>query len=115
MEPFTLAVGGGIALLFFIIGRVNRKPQRDPSEPICACGHALAYHDPKTNECHKAVTGKPIRYDVDDLPTAWETVQCSCRQYVGPLPAEMMLSLFQQPAGQLPVIDVTGQEEHPSS
>lgn len=82
--------GAGIALVFFLLGRLmpgRRKARlsRQP-EPVCGCGHHHSYHDTGTGECHKAVNGKPVHRDKYGIWDAWEQVQCPCRQYSGPVP-----------------------------
>ena len=63
------------------------KPAR-PVRPVCGCGHHHSFHDPKTGECHGQVRGEPTEFDryPSRSPVAWAQVQCSCRQYSGPVP-----------------------------
>lgn len=61
--------------------RLGRKPKGEDFIR-CACKHKVNYHD--EGGCHAQVSGKPIKYDAYNEPTAWEKVRCSCRRFVGP-------------------------------
>lgn len=100
MDPVSLLVGAGIAALFTLVGRFTRRADRTKTgepRPVCGCGHELAFHDPKTSECHGLVDGDPVGYEAHGYPTAYKKVRCSCRQYVGPVPADQLLASFQSP------------------
>ena len=82
-----------VALVGVLLGRFlpNRRKGPKPAKavrPVCGCGHHHSYHDPKTSECHGQVRGKAIKFTdyASRDPVAWEQVQCSCRQYSGPVP-----------------------------
>lgn len=99
-----MIVGAALLVFGFIGGRRARR--RHPGagggaiaaaaepKPVCACKHALAFHDPRTNVCHGQINGDPLRYDSFHHATAWKRVQCTCRQYVGPIPADQVLANF---------------------
>lgn len=86
---------GGMA-----VGRVARVRSGPRSkklpQPVCGCEHELAYHDPKTGECHATITvviekGQPIldpfgEYVVTYKAAKYEARQCTCRRYTGPEP-----------------------------
>ena len=104
MDPISLIVGAGIAASSFIAGRVSKRRHKQhesasvaASPAICGCQHELSFHDPKTNECHGRVDGDPIAFDRYREPTAYKRVRCSCRQYVGPVPADQILASFNLP------------------
>ncbi|MEU7861573.1 hypothetical protein [Nonomuraea sp. NPDC049141] len=67
-----------------------------PPEPVCGCGHHIAFHEPSTGQCHSQVRvvtkwmrnpsfgeddGKP-----EEIAMEWESQQCPCRRYSGPEP-----------------------------
>jgi hypothetical protein len=87
----TMLISGGMTLLGMVIGRWvfrpfarSYSPPKQP-KPICGCNHELSFHDPKNGICHGTVR-QPSRYDYLGNTTAWMTVQCTCKQYVGPQP-----------------------------
>lgn len=82
------AGGGGLT-----IGR-RRGAKADPFAPVCTCRHWLSYHDPETGHCHGTRNGDPLAYDELNYPTAWKQEPCTCRQYVGPLPADHVIASF---------------------
>lgn len=98
MDPFSMIVAGLIATISYGLGKLSgRRSRASGTERVkatCECRHALSFHDPKTGECHGRVNGDPVAYDAYNDPTAWESVRCSCRQYVGPIPPEQMLASF---------------------
>lgn len=69
---FVAGLGTGMSLG---LGRLRKASEK---KPVCGCKHSLAFHDPKTGECHEEVlvasTGS----------TYSGYVQCNCRQYTGP-------------------------------
>lgn len=102
MDPFSMLVAVGIAASSFGAGRLSRRRRQaaaalDPSEPICRCRHSLAFHDPKTGECHAMVNDQPTVFNSIDRPIAWSKAQCQCRQYVGPVSPEQLLASFTSP------------------
>lgn len=86
MEPFSMAVGGGLVLVGWLLGRISRKRKMPKTpEPICGCKHHHSHHDPKTGECfskRKVVT----HYDIYGVPRSWKEMPCTCKQYSGPEP-----------------------------
>ena len=61
----------------FMPNRRRRPKPPKPIQPICGCGHHLAQHDAKKGTCHARISAD--KYDI-------ERMQCTCRQYSGPLP-----------------------------
>ncbi len=54
-------------------------------DPVCGCGHHLAYHDAKDGLCYASVKdtkGNRAAEGVDDKPVR----RCQCRRYAGPEP-----------------------------
>lgn len=82
-----LLAGAGIVYGGMVVGRLTKRP-KSPPKPICGCDHHLAMHDPKTGVCHDKVQHR--LNGVQQQPT-----QCTCKQYVGPITPELMLSTFQ--------------------
>jgi hypothetical protein len=95
-----MLIAAGIAVVFYAAGRsvpLRRRstpPGADPGAPLCSCTHGLAYHDPTTGVCHAQVKDQPTVLNRHETPIAWSMVQCSCRQYVGPVPTEQLLAYF---------------------
>jgi hypothetical protein len=85
LDALEMVTGAALLGIGLLAGRRNRAPRKpDKQSYICGCDHELAFHDPSTGECHGKVRGNPLKYDTFREPTAWEQVQCSCRQYDGP-------------------------------
>lgn len=84
---FAAGLLAGVVLPYLPRRRRPREPR-----PLCQCRHPRALHDPATNLCHDRVES----YDGSD-----DSVQCPCRQYVGPEPLPAVFS----PGLELP--DVT--------
>jgi hypothetical protein len=102
MDPISMIVAAGIAFVFgsagIGIGLRRRRPPATSDAPICTCKHGLAFHDPKTNICHGTNNGRPTVYsDLASRPIAWEQIPCTCRQYIGPIPAEQILANYLLP------------------
>ena len=83
----------GVAVIIgVLLGRFlpNRRkgPKVKAVKPVCGCGHHHGFHDPATGECHGTVRGEATEFDdyASRNPVAWAQVQCSCRQYSGPVP-----------------------------
>jgi hypothetical protein len=95
MDPISMLIAAGIAALAYAAGRISRPPRAPRPEPIptCPCTHALSFHDPKTSECHGLVD-EATHFNSYGTPTKFARVRCTCRQYVGPIPAEQMLATF---------------------
>ena len=91
MSP-DLLEGALIAIGAFLAGQWLPRPHRrrykppKPVRPVCGCRHHYSFHDPRTGECHGKMDGKPIKYDEWKDPTAYEQINCTCRQYTGPTP-----------------------------
>ena len=96
MDLGTVLIVIALLLIGFLIGETygskNKKPQKPP-EPICGCGHHLAYHpkkpiDDKTNSrvfaCTDGIYSKP-----ELNKTVWP---CECQGYVGPVYADEFIS-----------------------
>ncbi|WP_405861342.1 hypothetical protein OG361_38930 [Streptomyces sp. NBC_00090] len=77
-------------------------------EPVCGCGHHLAYHDARDGLCYASV--KPRGDSLEK--TDGQERRCSCRRYAGPEPLatlyapELTTSAHEDPdagrAGELP-------------
>ncbi|WP_370095923.1 hypothetical protein [Streptacidiphilus sp. MAP12-20] len=55
-------------------------------EPICGCGHHLAYHDLHDGRCYAEVKRNKSDGDPEDRPKDTPREQCRCRRYAGPEP-----------------------------
>ena len=77
-----------VALIGVLVGRFlpNRRKTPEPVRPVCGCGHHHSYHDLASSECHATVRGKAIKFNAWAEPMAWDQIQCSCKQYSGPVP-----------------------------
>ncbi len=78
-----LAAGLGVGSF---TGRRRRPKPPKAVKPICGCEHHLSLHDPKSNRCF-GYDKRPSSYR-DGMTVAWRFDPCTCRQYVGPKPAE---------------------------
>lgn len=81
MEPFTLLTGALIAFASFGLGHLNGRRRQLSAAPrsVCeGCDHGLSYH-------------------LDGVRCHGMGGQCSCQQYVGPIPADRMLASFTSP------------------
>jgi hypothetical protein len=59
------------------------RPHGTPRE-ICQCKHGSAFHD--ATGCHQRIEKANVtRYDAFGNAQAWETAECPCVRYVGPL------------------------------
>jgi hypothetical protein len=74
-----VAVGYGLA-------RISRRSSNRDPKPICGCGHHLAHHDPGTGECYAE------NEHWDEHGNGTHYARCTCRQYVGPKPADEFFS-----------------------
>lgn len=77
-----MLTGGVLFLLGVLVGRFlpARSPARpEPPKPICACGHPLSNHNPKTRACNVATIRLVNSREVG-------RGNCPCLQYVGPEP-----------------------------
>lgn len=86
MEPVTMLVGGGLVLVGWVLGRINRK-SKTPKTPraVCGCKHHHAHHDPKTGECN-GTREVATKFNTIGTEIAWKEVPCTCKQYSGPEP-----------------------------
>lgn len=66
--------------------RKDRREEQERAlsgpEPVCGCGHHLAYHDLHDGRCY----AERNRKDSGDGKDATAPVQCTCRRYAGPEP-----------------------------
>lgn len=88
--PFvTLAAG-------FVTGFAvrRRSPQASkPEEPICPCGHAVAYHERGVGPCR--VEQERRKYNGAGTWVGHMYVLCRCQNYAGP---EVISSITMRPA-----------------
>lgn len=92
MDPISLLVGGGLALLpawiAFVIGRATGRAteRRKIAHPqlICSCGHAPGSHEGTTGRCHEEK--ERTRYTESGGWGGREYVPCTCMSYDGPEP-----------------------------
>jgi hypothetical protein len=56
----------------------TRRASKPTPAPMCACEHAIAFHDLETGRCHEQVQ----RY----ANGVTKLVRCECRRYTGPEP-----------------------------
>lgn len=97
MSPdlLSMLLGAALVLLGLAVGvpigfawqRSRAIGAREPSPYVCGCGHALATHDPETNQCHAGVEAD----EWNDSGGIYVTVTraCPCRQYVGERPVDI--------------------------
>lgn len=78
-----VAMFGGGAWVNSIIGAILQR-RREKGQPICGCGHHFSFHEPSKGIC-KQHTRHVIGYDGGGDPV-YEIGDCSCQQYVGPMP-----------------------------
>ncbi|NEW38702.1 hypothetical protein GV794_28035 [Nocardia cyriacigeorgica] len=83
MDPLSLAVGGGLVVAGWVVGRfAQRRPRQGKQlRPRCGCGHDLALHDRDTGKCHAEISRRGMH-------GMREWVNCNCRRYTGPTPLE---------------------------
>lgn len=75
------------ALLVFITWRFgvgSAPPKGAEAEPICGCGHHLAFHTLE-GVCKEQVKTL-MRTNPHGFPE-YEVFDCTCQEYVGPVPA----------------------------
>lgn len=98
MEPISLIVGSALFVAGLVTGRVARRrgtPLGDPTAATCdGCAHSLTYHN-TDGTCSQQIKRRHYNLNGDRSGHKW--VQCGCRQYVGPIPAERMLASFPLP------------------
>jgi len=68
--------------------RKDRREAQDRAlrgpEPLCGCGHHLAYHDLHDGRCYAEVKRKGG--SGEGKPKDASPAQCTCRRYAGPEP-----------------------------
>jgi len=65
--------------------REERALRLNGPEPVCGCGHHLAYHDLRDLRCYAEVKRAKAGVDADGTRIdGWQ--QCECRRYAGPEP-----------------------------
>lgn len=76
-------------------GHYNATRELADPQPICACDHNYAFHDPESNSCHGVTLvkqkGEPIMspggtYVVSHKAGTTIERPCTCRRYTGPEP-----------------------------
>lgn len=53
MEPVSLAVGGALLVVGFLVGRVVHRNGQPKAR--CGCSHHLSLHDPQAGTCQGTV------------------------------------------------------------
>jgi len=65
--------------------REERQLKINGPEPVCGCGHHLAYHDLRDLRCYAEVKREKAELAADGTKKdVWQ--QCECRRYAGPEP-----------------------------
>lgn len=65
--------------------REERQRKINGPEPVCGCGHHLAYHDLRDLRCYAEVKRPKAELAADGTRIdTWQ--QCECRRYAGPEP-----------------------------
>ena len=77
--------GAAILAAGFLLGRFLPARRRQPKppapvRPVCGCTHEVAFHDPKSGQCHA------MMYVPGTMSRDSHHVPCTCRQYTGPEP-----------------------------
>ena len=85
MDPLSIVAGAVAVLVGWVLRgpSLNRKSKEDT--PLCSCGHAPAFHDPKMRECYAEIQ-RPNRWDSYGEEVGWIWVTCTCQKYDGPEP-----------------------------
>lgn len=86
LDPISLATGGCLLVVGWIVGRIERTrsvvpeaPGRDLHLRASMSSHA------KDGRCHASVE-RAKEWNYCGEPTSYEHVPCACQQYVGPKP-----------------------------
>ena len=94
MEPISMAIGAALLIAGSAGGFTAGRRQRHNPKAICeGCAHGLSYHD-SGGLCH--ATHQQAEW-ADGSLNRYIYVQCTCQQYVGPVPADRMLASFTLP------------------
>jgi hypothetical protein len=84
VDPISLAVGGCLILVGYLLGRIGRRPRpvRAADPTICAgCEHGLTFRNPETGACQQQVK-QASEFDEDGFAVDYRWVQCECRNHV---------------------------------
>lgn len=60
-------------------------------DPVCGCGHHLSLHSLATGQCRDVIS-RGHTYDNKGNYIGEHNRYCTCQQYVGPKPAEMVIA-----------------------
>lgn len=105
IHPIELFVGAAILAagnaMGYAAGFRHRQAARKTG-PLCSCTHPLSYHDTATGLCHFQEAAQ--LYGTTGVKIGRKLVQCTCRQYVGEIPYDRILTTH-QPA-------VTPEDDH---
>jgi hypothetical protein len=91
--PWYFLLALTVLVLAYVVYRRRPRPltaipDADP-EPVCGCGHNIAYHDLDAGECGEPMK-VPVKWKRGEFgapePTHWEARPCACRRYTGPQP-----------------------------
>lgn len=82
-DPLSLATGAALLAIGYLSGRIVRPKTTTPAPALamCGCKHNLSQHDPISRSCHA---------DIQHARFSTYT-PCTCRQYIGPIPAEQYM------------------------
>lgn len=86
MDPMGIAIGGGLVIAGWLMGRVGRKRGKSSdSTPalLCSCEHGYGVHQ-SGGTCHGDV--KRPKYNIVGSWVGNEYAACPCQSYDGPEP-----------------------------
>lgn len=91
MDPISLAVGGALLAVGWLLGRIRGQATgaSDSDPDACGCSHPLALHDRTSGTC--AGQDRREHYMRFGDRNGFEWASCACRQYTGTRPIEELL------------------------
>lgn len=69
-----------------------RWQRRSGPDPICGCHHHLSMHSLESGQCRALVGRRDDTYNARGHYIGKQDRYCTCQQYVGPKPAEMVIA-----------------------
>ncbi|MDX2708349.1 hypothetical protein PV350_36690 [Streptomyces sp. PA03-6a] len=89
--------------------RKARQQELNGPQPVCGCGHHLAYHDAREGLCYASVPAPSGRKDEAGDKDEAEDRRCPCRRYAGPEPlATLYAPEIAAPPAERPWPDAAG-------